>query len=267
MIPPGFEDGFIIPNADKDQHGNPVVTREGSKTDPATGYSFEIWFKQPRIEFVLIPAGEFMMGSPDSEAGRHRTEGPVHRVTFAKPFYLAKYEVTQGQWKAVMGSNPSDFKAAGKDAPVENVSWNDCLAFCKKTELSLPTEAQWEYACRAGTKTRFNLGDTDGDLVRAGWFLGNSEGTTHPVGKKTANAWGLYDMHGNVWELCEDNWHNNYTGAPTDGSAWLGGLSDRVSRGGSPLYYAQDCRSANRGRDDLSFRNYDLGFRPARSLQ
>ena len=275
VLPPGFEDGFIIPDADKDQYGNPVVTHEGSKADPATGYSFEIWFKQPRMEFVLIPAGEFMMGSPDSEAGRSSTEGPVHRVTFAKPFFMAKYEVTQEQWEAVMGDNPSDFKNAGKDAPVEELTWDDCQAFCKKTGLSLQTEAQWEYACRARTTTPFHFGATitpdqvnyDGNSPYGNAQKGKVRQITVKVGSFPSNAWGLYDMHGNVWEWCEDNWHGNYRGAPTDGTAWLGGSPLRVLRGGSLGHDARYCRSASRDWIDPAYNLNTLGFRPVRPLQ
>ena len=278
-LPPGFEVAFMLPDADKDQHGNPVqhvnpvMSRNGSRTDPATGWLYEIWLKEPLIELVLVPTGEFDMGSPDSEADRSSAEGPVHLVRFEKPFYMSKYEVTQGQWEAVMGSNPSYFKAAGKDAPVEQVSWDDCQEFIKKLNaavgaqhaapLRLPSEAEWEYACRAGTRTRFYSGDADGDLDRVGWFSSDSGSTTHPVGKKAPNAWGLYDMHGNVWEWCEDEWHDNFQGAPADGSAWLQGGNGafRVLRGGSWLHFAYYCRSALRGRFVPSSRYYRIGCR------
>ena len=174
-----------------------------------------------------------------------------------------------------MGRNPSSFKSCGKDAPVENLSWDDCQKFLKKlnklcedwlqtawSHMRLPSEAEWEYACRAGSATRFNLGDTDADLARAGWFAGNSVETTHPVGKKSPNAWGLYDMHGNVWECCEDNWKDDYCSAPTDGSAMIGGSSSRVIRGGCWGHYARCCRSAYRGGVDPGNRYRNLGFRP-----
>jgi len=263
-LPEGFDKAFLIPTPDKDQHGNPVITRNGSRAAPATGYPYEIWMKSPRMEFVLVPAGEFMMGSPDSEAWRLSDEGPVHRVRIANPYYLAKYEVTRGQWEAVMGSNPSSCKEPGGNAPVERVSWDDCQAFCKKAGLSLPSEAQWEYACRAETKTRFSSGDIY--LDRSGWYAADSGTTTHPVGKKEPNAWGLYDMHGNVWEWCEDEYHANYQGSPADGSAWLGGSSDRVCRGGSWFSGAPACRSSRRGGGVPSRRIATLGFRPSKSL-
>jgi len=200
-----------------------------------------------KMELVLIPAGEFLMGSPEDEEDRDNDEGPQHRVRIARPFYMGKYEVTQAQWQAVMGENPSRFEDCGGDCPVEEVSWEDCQAFCRKLstrtgrEVRLPSEAEWEYACRAGTTTRFSFGDSDSLLARYAWFYNNSNSKTHAVGEKSPNAWGLYDMHGNVWEWCEDVWHDNYEGAPTDGSAWTSGgdQSRRVLRGGSWNYYAR----------------------------
>ncbi|HQH73014.1 MAG TPA: formylglycine-generating enzyme family protein, partial [bacterium] len=169
------------------------------------------------LEMVLIPAGTFVMGSPDSEQDRYSEEGPQHQVTLTKPFYLGKYEVTQAQWQAVMGSNPSHFQ--GDNLPVEMVSWNDCQTFIQQLNqlgqgtFRLPTEAEWECACRAGTTWRFSHGNvlecgdecescTAHDLFM--WWCGNSGNHTHEVGSKLPNPWGLYDMHGNVWELCND---------------------------------------------------------------
>ncbi|MBM3859468.1 MAG: formylglycine-generating enzyme family protein [Verrucomicrobia bacterium] len=166
------------------------------------------------IEAVAVPAGSFMMGS---ENGRE-DEKPVHKVTITKSFYMGKYEVTQEQWEAVMGNNPSSYK--GGKHPVGNVSWNDCEAFLAKLnekldawKASLPTEAQWEYACRAGTTTKYFWGDDDGRLGEYAWFKSDAGGTTHPIGLKKPNAWGLYDMIGNVWEWCSD-WYGNYTAEP-----------------------------------------------------
>jgi len=296
VLPPGFENDFIIPVADKDRHGNPVVTRDGSNLDPATGYPYEIWLKDPCIELILIPAGEFRMGSPDFEADRDPAEGPVHRVQIAKPFYLAKYEVTQEQWRAVMGSSRSYFKNAGDDAPVEQVSWEDCKEFCKKTGLSLPTESQWEYACRAGTRTAIYTGalrirgqNFGPNLDSIAWYGGNSGVTyeggldssswpekqynhsragTHPVGKKKPNDWGLYDMIGNVWEWCEDVYDSKFYAKPEairSDPVCTSGSSFRVCRGGSWDISAKRCRSAFRGRDGPSGRHDSLGFRPSRS--
>lgn len=161
------------------------------------------------MRFTWCPPGTFLMGSPPEEVGRYDDE-VQHRVMLTKGFYLGVHPVTQAQWRAVMGSNPSWFK--GDNLPVENVSWYDCQAFCKKLGglVRLPTEAEWEYACRAGTTTVYHTGDDEEALSRAGWYYTNSGGQTRPVGELTPNAWGLYDMHGNVWEWCAD-WHDEYS--------------------------------------------------------
>ncbi len=158
-----------------------------------------------KMEMVLIPAGEFKMGSPDSDKDALTLEKPQHRVRITKPFYLGKFLVTQEQWEAVMGNNPSQFK--GPKNPVEMVSWEDCQKFLGKLnaksssgtgKFQLPSEAQWEYACRAGSKTRYCFGDDETPLGDYAWYGKNSGNTTHPVGEKKPNAWGLYDMYGNV---------------------------------------------------------------------
>ena len=219
------------------------------------------------MELVLIPAGEFKMGSPSGEEGRFDSEGPVHTVKIEKAYYLGKYEVTQAQWREVMGSSPSYFK--GDDLPVEKVSWNDAQEFVRKLnemegtdKYRLPSEAEWEYAARAGTTTRYSFGNDESDLSDYAWYKGNSGSKTHPVGKKKPNAWGLYDMHGNVWEWVQDWCHSNYDGAPTDGSAWeIGSSSNRVFRGGSWYGFARICRPAFRNNRDPGHRDSDLGFR------
>ncbi len=217
------------------------------------------------MEFVLIPAGEFDMGSPSDEEDRQVTECPLHTVKIEKAYYLGKYEVTQKQWREVMGDNPSDFK--GDDYPVEQVSWNDVQEFIHKLneiegidKYRLPSEAEWEYAARAGTSTRYSFGDDASRLGEYGWYSGNSGGNTHPVGQKKPNSWGLYDMDGNVGEWVQDEWHDNYDGAPTDGSAWesVAGFY-RVIRGGSWYYNA--CRSAVRYFGGPDIRLNDVGFR------
>ncbi|RLF88388.1 hypothetical protein DRN43_05965 [Thermococci archaeon] len=225
--------------------------------------------KGTTFRLVLIPPGRFLMGSPESELERYKDESPQHRVIISKPFWLGKYEVTQAQWKAVMGENPSYFESAGKKAPVEKVSWHDCQDLCQKLsnasgeKICLPTEAQWEYACRAGTLTPFNLGDNitpeqvnyNGNYPYPGGKRGKYRETTVAVGSlPNANAWGLYDMHGNVWEWCADSctWDRNKWIVRTD--TYIDGIGDplcengprRIVRGGSCFYIAGLCRCAFR---------------------
>ncbi|ASC69523.1 hypothetical protein XM38_004500 [Halomicronema hongdechloris C2206] len=224
-----------------------------------------------KLDLVHIPGGEFLMGSPAGEKGRSDDEGPQHRVQVPE-FWMGKFPVTQAQYQAVMGENSSRFSENGSNRPVESVSWHDAVAFCEKlSELTsrdyrLPTEAEWEYACRAGTTTPFYFGPTittelanyrGTDLTYEGnTFPGNyGQGPkgdfrqqTTEVGSFPANAFGLYDMHGNVWEWCQDVWHSSYAGAPRDGSAWLeGGNQDlRLLRGGSWAFHPTFCRAACR---------------------
>jgi len=205
------------------------------------------------MELVLIPAGSFKMGSPDNEAGRAGREGPGHRVRITRAFYIGKHEVTQEVWEKVMGNNPSNFKGAKN--PVECVSWDDCQEFLKKLnalgkergQFRLPTEAEWEYACRAGTRTRFCSGDADAGLADYAWFDVNSGSTTHPVGTKKPNAWGLFDCHGNVWEWCADWYEEAYYGkSPKDDPTGPAVGSARVLRGGAWNGNPGGCRSACR---------------------
>ncbi len=219
------------------------------------------------IEMVYIPPGTFMMGSPKDEEGRLDNEGPQHRVILSRGFWLGKYPVTQGQWEVVMGGNPSYYKGEPR-LPVEKVSWDDCQAFCRKLsqqgkgQFRLPTEAEWEYACRAGSTTRYCFGDLEGALGEYAWIEGNSGNKTHLVGGKKPNTWGLYDMHGNVWEWCQD-WYGNYSySAETDPTGPNSG-SYRVIRGGHWINCAGYCRSASRGRISPGNRINNLGFRLA----
>ncbi|MDD4891763.1 MAG: formylglycine-generating enzyme family protein [Phycisphaerae bacterium] len=203
------------------------------------------------MQFTIIPAGTFTMGSPDGEQDRRKDEGPRREVTLRKPLCIGMYEVTQRQYQAVMGTNPSRFK--GDDNPVDSVSWSDAVAFCRKLSAKtggsfrLPTEAEWEYACRAGSTSRFNGCDADLDLGAFAWHGGNSEGKTHPVGLKKPNAFGLYDMHGNVWEWCGD-WYSEeaYKAADRVDPRGPSAGSFRVIRGGSWGSYPKNCRSALR---------------------
>jgi len=227
------------------------------------------------LEMVWIPGDTFMMGSPATESGRRDNESPQHRVK-VPAFYAGKYPITQAQWEAVMGKNPSGFQ--GEKRPVENVSWTKAVEFCNKLSQTtgktyrLLSEAEWEYACRADTTTPFHFGETiTPDLVN---YNGNypydsaqsglSREQTTDVGSFPPNAFGLYDMHGNIWEWCSDKWHDNYNGAPTDGSSWETGTGNsRVLRGGSWFYDQRFCRSAVRGCCPSAYRYWGIGFRVA----
>lgn len=230
-------------------------------------------FTSPTLgaKFVLVPAGTFMMGSPGGEAGRDSDESPQHQVTIGHHFYMQTTEVTQGQWKRVMGNNPSHFSSCGDDCPVEQVSWEDVQGFIRKLnsmegtgKYRLPTEAQWEYAARAGSATRFHAGNSDDDLLHAGWLKTNSGSKTHQVGQKAPNSWGLYDMHGNVYEWVQD-WFRLYSAGSVTDSAGPSSGSKRVRRGGSWSSIAKFCRSANRDYFGPDQRSGLLGFRLLRT--
>ncbi len=193
-------------------------------------------------------------------------EKPAHAVTLSKPLYMGRYEVTQEQYSQVMGTNPSRFK--GRSLPVETVSWEEAVACCEKmgVGLRLPSEGEWEYACRAGASTRFYSGDADSALGGVGWHAGNSGSTTHVVGQKTPSAWGLYDTHGNVSEWCVDDWHDSYENAPSDGSAWSRAGSP-ICRGGAWSCPPAHCRCAYRDWGYPGFRYVDVGFRVSLDFQ
>jgi eukaryotic-like serine/threonine-protein kinase len=219
----------------------------------------------PPLELVLIPGGEFLMGSL---AGLD-LEQPVHRVT-VRSFWIGRFPVTQQQWRALLGTNPSEFQE--DRAPVDSVSWDDALAFCAALGrhcgrgVRLPTEAEWEYACRAGTTSEFFFGASEQEAGAYAWFHLNSGGHTQPVGMKQPNPWGLHDIVGNVWEWCADVWHGDYGGAPADGSAWLQGAERqprRCLRGGSWNFDAFRCRSAYRSREWKDFATNHFGVRIA----
>lgn len=240
------------------------------------------------LETVSIPGGSFLMGSPREEEGREEDgrESPRHCVEIA-PFFMGKYPVTQSQYQAVMGNNPSNVQENGAHRPVENVSWEGSIAFCQKLSQKtkrtyrLPSEAEWEYACRARTTTPFHFGETmttdlanyrGTDWELSGTIYPGNYGTgpkgkyreeTTPVGKFSPNAFGLFDMHGNVWEWCADHWHSNYQGAPTNGNAWnIGGDSNvRLFRGGSWYSDPASCRSAYRYWFTPDDCDGDVGFR------
>jgi formylglycine-generating enzyme required for sulfatase activity len=231
----------------------------------------------------LIPSGEFLMGSDASDQEANANEKPRHTVRIARPFYLGVHEVTRAQYRQVMGSDPSHFSAGPgtSERPVESVSWADAMSFCDKLSekegwkpfdrsggvsnpenrgYRLPTEEEWEYACRAGTTTRFSFGDDDADLGKYAWYHDVSGNTTHPVGQKLPNAFGLFDMHGNVNEWCLDDFHGDYSGRPTEARY-------RIHRGGAWGNAPIHCRSANRGYAVPGDRLPHLGFRVARDAQ
>ena len=218
-------------------------------------------------EMVVIPAGSFTMGS-----NRHDNEKPTRSVNI-RSFALGKYEVTQRQWKAVMGDNPSYFKNGCSNCPVESVRWDDIQKFLQKLnqmtgkEYRLPSEAEWEYAARAGTTTEWSSGNDASSVKQYAWYTENSTGRIQPVGTKQPNAFGLHDMHGNVWEWVQDVWHDNYNGAPTDGTSWtVGDQSRRVLRGGSWGHLPVYLRSASRIRYATGDRDNGFGFRIARTV-
>ncbi|TVQ24919.1 MAG: formylglycine-generating enzyme family protein [Leptolyngbya sp. DLM2.Bin15] len=253
---------------------------------------FEDLGKDICLEMALISSGTFLMGSPKDELERRDTEGPQHLVT-VPTFFMGRYPITQAQWRAVAAMSkvehdlePDLSRFKGDMRPVEQVSWEDAMEFCArlsartKRSYSLPSEAEWEYACRAGTTTPFHFGETittdvanyrgtdDKDLNRSGSYGDGPKGEyrkeTTPVDYfGVANAFGLCDMHGNVWEWCLDSWHGNYEGAPTDGSAWDADRvrDTRVLRGGSWNFNPRYCRSAYRGITLPANRDVNVGFR------
>lgn len=237
------------------------------------------------MSFVWVPNGCFQMGSPPNEVGRDIDENPIHEVCL-NGFWIGKYEVTQAQWRRVMGENPSFFAETPTDStslayPVENISWDDTQEFLKKLnaaaqsaktdgqasiQFRLPTEAEWEYACRAGTQTAYSFGNDAAQLNEYAWYLENADGQTHPVGERAPNAWGIYDMHGNVWEWCADAWNETYIGHPTDGSARIADADEmrRVARGGALNNLPWFLRCADRHWDWRDNRNFARGVRIVR---
>ena len=290
-LPPGFEKAFEIPTVDKDQHGNPVVTRTGGRSDPQTGWPYEIWLKEPRMELVLVPAGEFMMGTPDAEIEQARKapetahargeEGPQHRVQISKPFYLGKYEalVTAAQFRQIVDATICSIDAGAwlnpgpqptDRAPTVCVKWIEVAAFCQELSkrcgvtVTLPTEAQWEYACRAGAQVQSQPED-DLDGTRLGeyaWNEKNSGKDPCPVGQKKPNKLGLYDMIGNVWEWCAD-WYDGryYEGSPQTDPPGPSAGQLRVMRGGSWRNPSHTQRVAYRGKQAPTARDSNIGFR------
>jgi formylglycine-generating enzyme required for sulfatase activity len=266
-IPPPPKLGTLLGNKTPSSPSDWMIPSKSAQPETPLDNKTSFTEKLPNrvtLEMVSLPAGEFLMGSPDSDSDAGDWEKPQHQVK-VNSFAIGKYPVTQAQYEAVMGTNPSYFKNNPQN-PVEKVSWDDAQAFCQKLSqitgktYRLPTEAEWEYACRAGTTTRFYFGDDANQLGDYAWYDGNSQQTIHPVGQKKPNAWGLHDMIGNVWEWCEDDWHSTYENAPRDGSAWIKNNNDndyRILRGGSWYFDPNYCRSAYR---DYYIRRVDYSF-------
>ncbi len=258
----------------------------GLSTDLASGRTdkedrAEGILKRFVAEFVPLTPGmgqfpaSFLMGSDKDGPA---SEQPAHKVTFAYVFALAKYEVTQELYEVVMGGNPSKWRGPRNSA--DKVTWTEAQEFCRRAtgqlqrrqllkkneEIRLPSEAEWEYACRAGTTTRYSFGDRLEDLTHYAWFRGNSKGFDPPVGQKKPNGWGLFDMHGYIWEWCADTWHADYQGAPSDGSAWVSPEGkERLLRGGSWADNADAARCAFRQHRPVDVRSDAIGFRCVRA--
>jgi len=288
--------------ADTDLRPQPVIPPPGPQVEPDRGSEKpEVAVEEPveaallpkpgdvvgdavtnsiGMKLVYIPAGSFMMGSPSTEEGRLRREGPQHQVRISEGFWMGQTEVTQGQYKSVMNAQPWSGKSGvQEDAnnPAVYVRWDDAVEFCRKLSQQegktyrLPTEAEWEYACRAGTTTRFSFGDSDSSLGDYAWCGSNAydvdEKYAHSVGQKRPNPWGLYDMHGNVWEWCNDWYAEGYNDeSPRNDPTGPDMGSIRVCRGGSWLDVPRVCRSAFRHCNGPPWRGYNLGFRVARSF-
>ncbi len=246
-------------------------------------WSGEVQFSTPPCPmpagmiFVTIPAGSFQMGSPEGDPGSFASERPVHTVTFDHSFEMMTTEVTQAMWNDLLEGIPADpSHFTGAELPVEHITWEGCQVFIEAMNsldpchnYRLPSEAEWEYACRAGTTSRFYWGD---DLSYSligeyAWYNGNSGDESHPVASKEPNAWGLFDMSGNVAEWCQDTWHSNYEGAPSDGGVWEGGASSHVIRGGGWIFSGRFCRSAHREHINPENRYNWLGFRLVRTVR
>lgn len=250
--------------AKHDELARQATERAKAEAELRPGKVFKDCAKCP--EMVVISPGSFEMGSNNGK----NNEKPAHRVSITRAYALGRSEVTQGQWRALMRSNPSSFIRCGNNCPVEKVSWNDAQEYARRLSQKtgktyrLPTEAEWEYACRAGGQHEY-CGSDNSDSIA--WFLNNSARTTHAVASKQVNAYGLYDMNGNVWEWVEDCWQSNYENAPTDGSAWTAeNCGRRVLRGGSWFSTPPNLRASFRSWNEVGVGFFYLGFRLARTL-
>ncbi|MBI3018436.1 MAG: formylglycine-generating enzyme family protein [Deltaproteobacteria bacterium] len=260
------------------QEGGQAITAQPVEPTPQVGEQPVTTQPVPNalgMTFVSIPKGSFQMGSPSEEPGRVHADETLHDVTLTQDFEIMTTEVTQKMWFDIMGENPSYFK--GDTLPVEQVSWNDAQLFVEKLNAitndgyayRLPTEAEWEYAARSGTQTAFSFGDYDASALQAyGWFVENSQNQTHPVAQKKPNVWGLYDMHGHLWEWVLDNFSSDYSKALSQLDANSGnfGVSVyRVFRGGGLNHNAWDLRSASRSDRAPGDRGFNMGFRLVRT--
>jgi len=272
--------GYILPNPQRETEtlaAGEAIVFHASYTEFTLG------------DFVLIDAGAFFMGALPSDSVAYTDERPPHPVTISRPFWMKTTEVTQAEYGAIMGQNPSHWQGCD-DCPVEQVNWNNAVRYCNalsdwaglspaytitpdtviwdenSTGYRLATEAEWEFACRADSETRFHAGDHDSVLTGIGWYAGNANGFVHPVGEKSANDWGLYDMHGNIYELCWD-WFASYgAGSQTDPSGPATGLF-RISRGGAYQFDPDRCTATARGLRSPSESDRQHGFRIARNDQ
>jgi formylglycine-generating enzyme required for sulfatase activity len=260
-----------------DENGTNLDAPQASKTVPQKVAPGTVIKDCPECpEMVVLPSGSFMMGSKSGfffDSDRNKLHEKPQHLVIVPSFLMGKTEVTQAQWISVTGGNPSRSNACGDTCPVENMTWNETQDFIRKLNqltgqnYRLPSEAEWEYAARAGTTTDWNFGSDESKLGSYAWYVGNTD-RTRRVGQKLPNAFGLFDMHGNVWEWTQDCWHDSYAGAPTDGSVWTVDCteSNRVVRGGTWYFHPIDLRSAIRGRSKPDGRSYYTGFRLARDL-
>ena len=271
--------GFL-PDENGTNLDDPQAGKVAAKAKIAPGTTIKDCGECP--EMVVVPSGSFLMGSPPDPVPDpfsnqkpkpigEPNEKPQHRVQI-QSFAIGKYEVTQEQWYELMGNNPSANK--GRTLPVEQVSWEDVQQFIAKLNQKtgrryrLPSEAEWEYAARAGTATDWSHGNDESKLGNYAWYIQNSGGKTQAVGQKLPNAFGLFDMHGNVWEWTQDCWHEDYAGAPIDGNSWTTACTEnrRVFRGGAWVYGSAGLRSAFRSSYFPDYRDLNFGFRLARDL-
>jgi len=251
----------------------PAVPRSAEPLNLSVGQTERECVQELCFEMAAIPAGQFQMGIPSTDQDRDSNESPERKVS-VRAFWLGKTEVTRALWKAVMETEPAASSDCTADCPVQNVSWDEAQTFVQNLSTitgkpyRLPSEAEWEYAARAGSQTPWSFGGDESELRQYAWYLLNSLGQAHAVASLKPNAWGLFDMYGNVWEWVQDEWHGSYRGAPLDGSAWeSGSRGSRVMRGGGWISLPRAARSGYRDDESPTNRGYTIGFRLARTAQ